>query len=240
MNKAIQTIGEFYDDHARRIIQGYFLLLQGMPGSNRIFKRITSSTNREQIEDYLAEVRYALIFAHIGFDVEIEPLGDKGPDLQVSREGYKTIVEVKRLRKVFPGPPVFGFSGDDFLFPEYGDVKRDTRKAFEKIISKFSQLGNEDSIIAIWNDEEELDEIEISFAVTNLRSDAGRNILKLPDGLQFLLYGSKWIGQTQFMSFAFQPLEQRYQFLQRELEGGVVGQLVQNALVQLENNDQKL
>lgn len=238
MNKALQKIAEFYDDRARRIIQGYFLLLQDMPGSKRLFKRITASTSREQVEDYLAEVRYTLIFSHVGFGVEIEPFGNKGPDLRVSREGYKIIVEIKRLRKVYPGPPDLDFSADDFMLPAYGDVKRDTRKAFEKIISKFSQLGDEDSIIAIWNDEEELDEIEISFAVADLRNDADKKIIKLPDGLQFLLYGSKWVGRTQFRCFPFRPLEQYYQSLQREFEGVRVSHIIQSALVQLENNEQ--
>ena len=52
-----------------------------MPNVNSKFKRIANASDGEQLDDYLAEIRYALILAGLGFQVVIEPLGKKGPDL---------------------------------------------------------------------------------------------------------------------------------------------------------------
>ena len=74
-----------------------------MPRSNRVFARIAAASDKEQLEDYLAEVRYALIFCGLGFEVTIEPGGNKGPDLSISRDGHSAVVEIMRFRKVYSG-----------------------------------------------------------------------------------------------------------------------------------------
>jgi hypothetical protein len=45
-----------------------------MPGSKHLFRRIALTPDKEQLEDYFAEIRFALIFAGLGFQVEIEPM----------------------------------------------------------------------------------------------------------------------------------------------------------------------
>lgn len=119
-----------------------------MPGANRLFARIELTHDLEQREDYLAEVRFALIFAGLGFQVTIEPLGGTGPDLGVSRDGHDAVIEVMRFRKIFPGPPEFD-PDKNFTLPGYGNPARDVRKAVQKIAGKFRQVGAENGIIAI-------------------------------------------------------------------------------------------
>ena len=97
-----------------------FKLVQQMPGANRIFYRIASAPDQEQLQDYLAEIRYAVVFAGLGFQVTIEPLGAAGPDLKVARNGHEAIVEVMRFRNIYPGPPMFE-PDKDLTLHEYGN-----------------------------------------------------------------------------------------------------------------------
>ena len=62
-------------------------------------------------------------------------------------------------------PPVLDLECDDLELPGHGNPPRDIRKAAEKIRAKFPQIGSEQAIIAIWNDEEELEELEVEAAV---------------------------------------------------------------------------
>ena len=64
----------------------------------------------------LAEVRYALIFAGLGFDVEFEPDGDKGPDLGIKRDGEKVVVEIMRFRKINSGLPLLNLDDENLKF----------------------------------------------------------------------------------------------------------------------------
>jgi hypothetical protein len=191
-NQAFQKISQFFseNEYAIKVLHSHLKRVQEMPGANHLFNRIASTTDKEQLEDYLAEVSYALIFAGLGFLVEIEPLGRKGPDLRISRDGHQAIVEIMRFRKIYPGPPVLDLLNEITVLPEYGNPARDIRKAFQKIQKKFPQVGSEEVIIAIWNDEEELEEIEVEIAVSNLRRDAAQNIFSIPNQLLFVLYGS--------------------------------------------------
>jgi hypothetical protein len=43
------------------------------------------ATPSEVLSDYIAEIRFGLIFAGLRYEFEFEPLGEKGPDLLVSR-----------------------------------------------------------------------------------------------------------------------------------------------------------
>src|SRR2546426_3148996 len=66
--------------------------------SESICRRIAQAKNTEQILDYVAEVGFGLLFAHLRFATGFEPLGLKGPDLSISRDGHSAYVEVKRFR----------------------------------------------------------------------------------------------------------------------------------------------
>ena len=231
MNKALANIKQLLGEQATPRYQTYFERVQQMPKASRVLGRIASAIDKEQLADSLVEVQYALIFAGLGFEVEFEPSGNKGPDLGIKRDGQQAIVEIMRFRKIYSGPPVLNMEDENLVLPAYGNPPRDIRKSFEKILAKFPQVGNQQGIIAIWNDDEDLDEAETETAVYNIRSDANKGILSLPTGLLFVLYGSKWIGNKQLYSFPFRYLNQPYETWKTELEISTVSNHVQRALL---------
>ena len=151
-----------------------------MLDANRKFRRIADAPNIEQLGDCLAEILYALIFAGLEFRVEIEPLGEEGPDLRISRDWKSAIVEIMHFRQIYPGPPKLSVSDEDAILGTYGNPSRDIRKSIQKILKKISQVGNDESIIAIWNDDKDLEEIEVRHAINDLRDEATQHIQSLP------------------------------------------------------------
>ena len=124
MDKVLKRISELIDANAPQTLEKPLERIQRLPAGNQIFKRITSSSDREQLEDCLAEVRYALAFVGLGFQVEIEPLGRKGPDMRISRDGHQAVVEVTRFRKIYQGPPVLDLSDENLVFEKASRIQR--------------------------------------------------------------------------------------------------------------------
>ncbi len=214
-----------------------FEWFQQMPGADSKFKHIAEVPDKEQLYDYLTEIKYALVFAGLRFQIEAEPLGKKGPDLRISRDGHKAVVEVKRFRRMFPGPPTVSLPDENFLddtsfLEPYGNPKRDIKKIISRIAEKFEQLDNGASIIALWNDDEDLEDIEVEQAANQLR-DGAQGSLSLPDGLLFILYASPSIllGQRQQLyCFPLQTLEKLHMNWICELEKHSINALVNRAL----------
>jgi hypothetical protein len=177
-----------------------------------------------------AEIRYALLFVGFGFEVEFEPAGNRGADLGIMRDGEKAVVEIMRFRKINSGLPLLNLEDENLILPEYGNIPRDIRKAFDKILAKFRQIENQKGIIAIWNDDEELEEAETATAVYDIRTDVKKGLLVIPDGLLFTLYGSKWIGKQQLYCFSFQNLEQPFETWKTEIEKADVFSIIERAL----------
>jgi hypothetical protein len=137
-----EEVAEFYwRERLKRV--------QKMPGAGKKLECIAAKRGKEELCDYLAEIKFALIFAGLKFEVEIEPLGEKekGPDLLIQRDNYNMFVEVKRFRHINPGPKELSLSDESPILLEYGDIKRDTKKVLDSILDKFSQVTNEDSMI---------------------------------------------------------------------------------------------
>jgi hypothetical protein len=236
MDKALQRVSQLCNNSNIPFFHKQFERLQRMPGANRLFGRIASSSDRDQLEDYLAEGRYALVCAGLGFQVDAEPFGSKGPDLGISRDGQRAIIEIMRFRKIYPGPPQLDSSDENLRLSEYGSPPRDIRKAFEKLLAKFPQVEGEQAIIAIWNDDGDLEELAVRTAVNDLYNDADRGIRSLPPGLLFVLYGSPWVrarDQQQLYCFPLRPPDQLDHITwQREFERCTVREYVQRALAQ--------
>ncbi|HLG14998.1 MAG TPA: hypothetical protein VJH03_10920 [Blastocatellia bacterium] len=233
MVKALAKLKQLLGEQAAQWYPEYFERVGRMPGANRVFRRIRFAADKEELADYLAEIRYAFVFASLGFQVEFEPSGQKGPDLGIARDDRRAIVEVMRFRKIHPGPPLLNVSDvsdEDLVLPTYGNPVRDVRKALDKILAKFEQVRSLPGIIAIWNDDEDLEEVETQVAVCQICNDVGRGILSLPSGLLFVLYGSSWVGDKQLYCFPFRPLDQRYETWKAEIEMAVVSDHVQRAL----------
>jgi len=238
MANALQIASQFGNGYDIPYLQKQFERLHQMQNANRMFVKIASASDKEQLEDYLAEVRYALVFAGLGFQVEFEPFGGKGPDLRVSRDGHQALVEVTRFRKIYPGPPEFDISdeNEESELPDYGDLHRDVRKSFEKLLSKFSQVGDKQSIIAIWNDDGDLEEFEVEIAVIRLSTNATRSILAIPEGLLFVIYGSQWVRVGDYKQLycfpVFSPEHPHQAVWQHELNSSTVRDLIERAITQ--------
>lgn len=173
------------------------------------FRLILSARDREVLCDYLSELRYALMFRSLGFDVEAEPLGKEGPDFRVRRDEKEAMLECMRLRRVHPGPSVLDLTDDITDTPlrllEYGDPLRDTRKAFSKIIDKFPQIRDFEALLAIWNDDGDLEEFEVYEALAGIVTDAVAEHYHLPPGLRAVVYASPWSDvRTEKQVFCFE------------------------------------
>lgn len=218
MNKSLLNLKLLLGEQTAQRFQVLFERVQKMQRANKIFGRIASTTDKTQLADYLVEIQYALIFAGLRFHVEFEPSGSKGPDLGIARDGQRAIVEIMHFRKIYPGPPELDLADKNPVLLEYGDPPRDIRKAFEKVLDKFPQVGNQQGIIAIWNDDEDLEELETEISVNDMLNDSKNVHLSLPRGLLFVLYGSKWPRDQQFYCFPFRQLDQPYLGWKTDLE----------------------
>ena len=238
MRKALTNVAGLYEPAQVAGIQELLERVERMPRATRLFARITSAPDKEQLDDYLAEAVYALVFAGLGFTVTVDPFGPEGPDLEISRGGYRAVVEITRFRKIYPGPLTFDFSddGEDAELSQYGDPQRDINKSFEKLRDKLSQVGDESSIIAVWNDDGDLVEWEVEEAVARLCRSAERCIVTLPDRLLFILYGSQWVragDHRQLYCFPVRSsMEPDHSLWQQELAASTVRSLVARALAQ--------
>jgi hypothetical protein len=171
------------------------------PNSAALFHSLASAADKQTLFDHLATLRYSLIFGYLGFVVSFEPTGTKGPDLLMTRDGISATVEVTRLRPMNPGPPALSEeesqSGEWVLEP-YGDPYRDINRSFGKVLGKLKQAIAPHSIIAVWNDDEAPEELEMFMAVRDLWQVPG-----LPAGLDFVIYGSQWISSVHFHLHTF-------------------------------------
>ena len=69
MEKALQRVSELLGEDAAQTLRAWFERIGEMPGANRLFQRIAPASDKDQLGDYLAEARYALVFAGLGFQM---------------------------------------------------------------------------------------------------------------------------------------------------------------------------
>lgn len=164
--------------------------VQQTPGSNRLFEHIASAPQSD-IGDYLAELWFAILFKELGFQIIIEPFGD-GPDMKISKHNFDIFVEVTCFRKTYPGPPdILLSNAEEITLVEYGNIKRDINKAYTKITGKFPQLRRTEinsSVIAIWNYDGDLEEIEMGEAFRSICQDGIEKKLSIPENLKFIIF----------------------------------------------------
>lgn len=210
----------------------WFVWVADVKGGNRVLGRIAAARTAEELDDYVAEIRFALIFSGLGYEVEFEPLGAKGPDLKILKSGQDAYVEVTRLRRIGPGPIVAQWPDENFELAAYGDPERDVRKSIQKLESKFGQIGNDEAIIAVWNDDGDVEELEFEEAADALRRDADHGIAALPPGLLFMVYGSEWMaGGRHLYCYSFQSsLGRHFEGLVDELNRSFMPALIASAL----------
>jgi len=232
VDKALQKVSHLLGEREKQFWQSRFERFRQMLGADSKFKRIAEAPDKEQLYDYLAEIKYALVFAGLGFQVEAEPSGKEGPDFRVSRDDHSAFVEAKRFRQMYPGPSKISFSDkefldDTFLLKPYGNPERDVKKVKDRITEKLKQVSEGTSIIALWNDDGDLEDIEVEQAACQLCDDMVQKRLSLPSGLLFILYASN----QQFYCFPLRTLEIHHINWMCELEKHSVDALVERAFI---------
>ena len=235
MDSALRRIQALAGSQCAQGLEPLFARVRRMPGADRLFRRIAHAGDIEQLGDYRAEILYALMFAGLAFDVAIEPKGAEGPDLSVCRDGHSAAVEVTRFRRVHEGPPTASPAEIPEILPIYGDPLRDVRKVYEKVISKFRQLREGTGIVAIWNDDGDLEELEARQGVAEIAHDAVTGVLSVPSDVFLVTYASEWTNISQELQevYCFELRTECLDYQRRwskELESSSVQQLLQQAL----------
>ena len=178
-------------------------VIQPCDHSSSLFRRIAQAADNDQLADCLVEGMFVFHFLDHGFAVSIIPGSSKErrPDLRVSRDGQTAVVEIKHYRHKHPGPPLLDLdeyrrTGKTPLLAKYGDYERDEKRCHRILVNTLEQIfahidGKEPFIIAFWNSDDDLDELQFSSSVQSLLARE-RNILP-PDSCGFSLFRSNWI-----------------------------------------------
>lgn len=163
-----------------------------LPRGDRILRRLSRVSDVESLRDVLAEVHSALLFAGLGFAVEVEPLGQKGPDLRVQLDEHSLLVEISRLR-LKRRMPVLDLAERPLMLANLGPPLEDVRRAFQKICSKLPQLAAQPGILLIWDDDEVLDEAHVATASQWMLKHSEADSLKNVERLEFLALHVNWV-----------------------------------------------
>src|SRR5438128_349253 len=162
-------------------------------GSESVFRRITRAEEDEAVFDYLAEIRFGLTFAGLEFGLQFEPCGEKGPDLLVSRDGQSAYVEVRRIRSSLlePSLPFLNLQDEssDVMLVPYGNFEKSVKKIEDELSDKFSQIGDNISIVAFWSDRFSVEEVDFELAIRHLLIDSQAGAKRIPAGLLFCVFG---------------------------------------------------
>lgn len=236
LDKALKRIREIVGRDQVNRLAPYIRLVAPVRGSDLKFKRIAQAQDIETLSDYIAEIRFGLIFAGLRHEIEFEPLGEKGPDLMVSRDGQSAFLEIKRFRPSTRPKESADIHNGDLIFKQYGDPLRDIAKLRAELLRKFSQVNGHHGIVAFWSDNDELEDLEFGFAVMDVRSDFQNQIQRVPDGFLFTVFGSDWrrVNRNQQMYCrAVRPLLEPFSVWAWELESAGVNDCLQAAIDRL-------
>ncbi len=174
----------------------------------RIPRKVVHAGDTEEVRDILAEARFALALVGFGFGVDVEPLGKAGPDLGIALGERHLLIEVTRLR-LQREMPVFDFSDPTPMLADLGDPLPDVRRAYDKIRGKISQLNRRPGAIAVWNDDEVLDDLHCRTAIHWVERDLEAGLAASAEHLELVLYLSSWVSCTDcadLSAWTVQPL----------------------------------
>jgi hypothetical protein len=229
MTKAMQRIEAFCDGTTASELKNWLSKAQMWANSAAFLHSLAVAVDKDTLLDHLATLRYGLIFRSLGFLPSFEPTGSQGPDLLIARDGTSATVEITRFRAINPGPATLDeeeYLRGEWLLEPYGDPRRDVAKSIRKVRDKFRQAIGPHAIIAVWNNDDALDELEMRTALRGLREDP-----RLPAGLELVVYGSPWIGHFQLYSFPMKPqLDASIQELAHQIESVTVSAAINAAL----------
>jgi hypothetical protein len=185
-----------------------------LKGADSLFKEALNF-NDIRMPDFMVELLFASFFFEEDYTVEIIPRSDleKTPDLLVSKTAFRGFVEIKHIHKKHDGPRVVlpNESPELEILEQYGDSIRDERYCRDKILEGFQQIqqfsGLVDTdvmIVAIWNSDEDIEEINMKFSISNLIKEKDE-FENMPNP-KWIVYGSHWYSlreNTKFHVFRF-------------------------------------
>jgi hypothetical protein len=236
LQNALRNVEELLHVRSGSFWEPCFLCFSKLPKARRKLKSIAQTGRKDQILSYLAEIWYALIFRGLGFDVEVEPLGRKraGPDLMISRDGAYAFVEIRYFANVNANPPrtvtLEELRQDDFLLEPYGNPARDQQMVHDRILEKLRQLGADTSILALWNEKEDMEELETECAIRQIGEEVSEGEISVPDNFLFIVYGSAWWGRHQFYCYPLRERIEPYWQWMHELGASSATALIKRAL----------
>jgi len=234
MKRAMERVTALQGAQRARELEPFLARVEKMKGAGRLFKRIADAEDVDAMDDHLTTARYALMFAGLAFEVVVEPTGREGPDLSIARDGHSATVEVTRFRKMHEGPSASGSSSTPDILLEYGDPLRDIRKVRDKITSKFRQLRKGTGLVAIWNDDGDLEELEAYEGVAEIAHEAMTGVLSVPPELFLVAYATHWWNprvRRQVHCFELQPnCPPHLQQWKADLEASLVRDLMRRAI----------
>jgi hypothetical protein len=211
-----------------------------LPGSERILGRISRASEIEDLRDYLVEVDLALAFVGLGFAVEVEPLGKKGPDLRLELDGNTLLAEVSRLRLQHE-MPIFDLLAPSPMLSELGGPFQDVRRAYQKVCNKLHQLSSMPGILVIWNDDEILAEPHFRTAVHWIQEEIAAGRLEIARNLLLIAYHTRWVSsKTNQEFFTWSPPQSRPAWLaswQARIEGTQLEEALRIAVKQLNSSN---
>lgn len=210
--------------------------VETIDGSNQKLKRFARAASIDELGDLYAELTFAMLFFALGFKVQFEPTGEKGPDLLVNRDHESAYVEVKRFR---PRPVTNALatipSTVSPLFQPYGQPEKDTDKVRAELYGKFRQVIGHNGILAIWSDDDDLESLEHQFAVNDMRRDDELGFQHVPQTVLFSVFAGNWLsarGQQVYCSH-FRSLNEPFRQWAEDLEFASVTNCVRHAIAKL-------
>lgn len=212
LKRAIKRVESLLDPRQYPPEHPHLHALLQVCGGESILRRISLVSDVEGLRDCLAEVNSTLTFVGLGFKVEADPLGSKGPDLRVRIGRNSLLVEVSRLRLKHE-MPVLDPSEEPLLLADLGDPLDDVRRAFQKICNKLPQLSSQPGILLIWDDDEVLDELHAATAAHWLREHFESGSLKHAEHLEFIALHVNWVrpeSQQEFFTWSIHQSQQSW------------------------------
>lgn len=228
MTNAMQRIEAFCNGNTASELKNWLSKAQMWANSAAFLHSLAVAVDKDALLDHLATLRYGLIFRSLGFLPSFEPTGSQGPDLLIARDGTSATVEVTRFRAINSGPAASSKEDirGEWLLEPYGNPQRDVAKSTRKVRDKFRQAIAPHAIIAVWNDDEALEELEMRIALRDLQHDPC-----LPAGLELVVYGSPWVGRSQLYSVPMKPqLDASIQEWAHQIESVTVSAAINAAL----------
>ena len=197
-----------YGENAKRYIP-LIDTVKKLKGADSLFKEALNFNNI-RMPDFLVELLFASFFYDDNYTVEIIPRSDleKTPDLLISKTAFRGIVEIKHIHKKHDGPRVVlpDESHELNILEQYGDPIRDERYCRDKIlegfqqIRQFSELMDTDvMIVAIWNSDEDIEEIDMKFSISHLIEEKDE-FENMPNP-KWIVYGNQWYSLRENSKF---------------------------------------